>query len=194
MRITGGEYRNKRVSVIKGASMIRPTSEKMRQAIFNMMDHAAWGMDLDGAVMLDGYCGSGIMGMEALSRGANHVIFADSHRKALDHVKHALMHDMIVDKQRFTISQGDLTRRASFPQKLDFVFMDPPYGKDFVRQTLARLAEDKPLNDNALILCETEKLALFAGLPAAFKVEDERLYGDSKLVALRYHAAINEAE
>jgi 16S rRNA (guanine966-N2)-methyltransferase len=194
MRITGGAFRNKKVSVIKGASMIRPTSEKMRQAIFNMMNHASWGMSLEDAVMLDAYCGSGVMGMEALSRGASHVIFADTNRKALEQVKYALANDLAVEKGGYSIVLVDLSRRASFAQKIDFVFMDPPYGKDLVRMTLGKLAENSPLNDEALLLCETEKNASFAALPSCYSVEDERIYGDSKLVALRYSAAINEAE
>lgn len=192
MRVTGGAYRGKSIDVIKGASMIRPTSDKMRQAIFNMLAHASWGIDLEDAVMLDAYCGSGIMGIEALSRGASHVIFADSNRKALDYLKQVLAHDFKVEKSRYSLLQGDLSRHIKSPQKIDFVFMDPPYGKDLVRQTLQVLQEAQLLQNEALILCETEKAASFSALFDGYFIEDERLYGDSKLVALRYNAAIEE--
>lgn len=63
MRITGGQFKNRKISVPK-VQAVRPTSEKMRQAIFNLLAHASWGMDIEDCTVIDGFCGSGIMGAE----------------------------------------------------------------------------------------------------------------------------------
>jgi len=191
MRITGGLYKNKRIIVPKGGNDIRPTSDKMRQAIFNMMDHAAWGMDLQDAVMLDGFCGSGIMGMEALSRGASYVIFADKDRNSLTHIQSILRHDFALDAASYSIKSIDFAKKISLPKACDFVFLDPPYRQDLVIKALGALNDGACLNEGALCLCEAERRAdILSDLPPCFVVEDERIYGDSKLVALRYHATV----
>jgi 16S rRNA (guanine966-N2)-methyltransferase len=197
MRITGGFYKNRRINIPKSGHDIRPTSDKMRQAIFNMLDHASWGMSLDGKVMIDGFCGSGIMGIEALSRGAQKTTFIDKDRAALNRLKHLLRDDLQINQDAYQLLASDLakphilsgTPNGSLDQH-DLVFLDPPYRKDLISVTLSRLAGLNALSDDALCLCETEKDAAFATLPDRFKIEDERAYGDTKLVILRYQTAI----
>ena len=100
MRITGGTYKNKRINIPDTGHTIRPTSDKMRQAIFNMLDHASWRLDLEGLTMLDGFCGSGIMGLEAISRGVEHVLFVDKDRDGLARLKSLIQKDFNLDPQR----------------------------------------------------------------------------------------------
>lgn len=182
MRITGGMLKNRKLAV-PAIAAVRPTSEKMRQAVFNLLAHAGWGLDIAGARVLDGFCGSGIMGLEAFSRGAAHVAFADRDAAVLSFLKGQLA-DLKIPSTACALHRADLT--ASVPGgPYDLVFLDPPYRKDMIAPALAALAAKTAVAPGALVLFEAEKSYRPDIDAALFTVEDVRAYGDSQLIALR---------
>ncbi|WP_307832898.1 RsmD family RNA methyltransferase, partial [Azospirillum argentinense] len=90
MRIVGGKHRGRRLAA-PGGSDTRPTTDRTRESLFNILSHADWGPDgtdlLEGAVVVDAFCGTGALGLESLSRGAAHASFLDLGRAALDAVR-----------------------------------------------------------------------------------------------------------
>lgn len=182
MRITGGTLKNRKLAV-PAIAAVRPTSEKMRQAVFNLLAHAGWGMDIEGAHVLDGFCGSGIMGLEAFSRGAAHVAFADRDATVLSFLK-AQLSDLKIPPASYALHRADLT--ASVPGgPYGLVFLDPPYRKDMIGPSLAALAAKGAVARDGLVLFEAERAYRPDIDPALYTVEDARAYGDSQLFALR---------
>ena len=169
MRITSGQYRGR---VLEGpkSDKVRPTSDKVRQAIFNILNHGA--KPLDGASVLDLFCGTGALGIEALSNGADQVHFVDADtalvRKNID--KLGIGNEAQVSRKdalKFHTSQSH-----------DFIFMDPPYHMDLAHKTLERLQSLGVMKPDSVLIVETEKEAK---LPPSFKIIQEKIYGDIKV-------------
>lgn len=190
MKITGGQYKGRRINVPAGIS-VRPTSDRMRQSLFNIVMHAPWSQDInfEMASVMDLFCGSGALGLEALSRGAAHCTFIDNAPLSLKFVKE---NTAFLDKESYSIIKASAMalgqRSASFMPR-NFVFMDPPYKMDMVSGALMSLIKGEWLADQAVIIAETEKNAVIE-MPPAFEKIDHRIQGASELHILRYHAAI----
>jgi 16S rRNA (guanine966-N2)-methyltransferase len=153
MRITSGTYKNRRLFVPDG-KFVRPTSDRMRQSIFNILRHPKWAPDfsLDGAHIADLFCGSGSLGLEALSNGAKHCVFVDQDIKAVTNNTGFLNDD------DFQIIKSSLPKiRGLSDHKFDLIFMDPPYSQNLVEPTIQFLIEESLFADNAIIIIETEK-------------------------------------
>lgn len=133
MRVIGGELRGRRLHVVD-VPATRPTTDKVRQAVFN----ALGSLDvLDGAIVADLYAGTGAMGIEALSRGAEHCTFVERDRAALRTLRANL--DALGLAGRATVLAGDAAAAAS-RLDVDLAFVDPPYGFDAWPELLAGLA------------------------------------------------------
>jgi len=152
MRITGGEYKNRKLFVPDGID-VRPTSDRMRQTLFNMLHHAKWAADFDfkEVKVIDLYCGTGALGLEALSHGAKHCLFIDQDIHAAQRNTAFLNNDdyRIVKSSALQFGQGQ--------GDIDLVFMDPPYRKDLVKPTIDNLINKNWLADGALVIIETER-------------------------------------
>ncbi|MGI9509714.1 MAG: 16S rRNA (guanine(966)-N(2))-methyltransferase RsmD [Geminicoccaceae bacterium] len=174
MRIIGGRYRGKRLASPEDRS-IRPTSERAREALFNILDHAGRITD---ARFLDLFCGSGAVGLEAFSRGAGEVWLIDRNTTLASANANTLGHPPNVHIKRM-----DATRLGRGPCRFDAVFLDPPYQSNLVPAALASLGEGW-LGEDALIIVE---LAAKENLdpPPSFALEDERRYGAAKFLFLR---------
>ncbi len=192
MRVTGGACRG-RILKVPDTNTVRPTTDKVRQMIYNMLAHSAWasraGFELAGAHVLDGFCGTGALGIEALSRGADTCVFIDHDGRVLhtaqanvkacgyDHVSHFL----IKGCQKMGARPDTISPR-------NLVLLDPPYRKDFVTPALAALVEGGWLADDALVLAETEKG--WAGeAPQSLENVLVRADGDVQLNVWHYHAS-----
>jgi 16S rRNA (guanine966-N2)-methyltransferase len=132
VRIVGGRYRGKQLSVPKGDG-VRPTTDRVREALFNVLDHR-FDRPYDGARVLDLFAGAGALGLEALSRGAAHVCFVERNREVAANLRKNLKtvreHVDIVERDAIQFLSG----RCQTP--FDFVFMDPPYDKELLAPCL----------------------------------------------------------
>ena len=174
MRIIGGLFRGKRLSSPLDRS-VRPTSERAREALFNVFDHA--GLIAD-ARFLDLFCGTGAVGLEAFSRGAGEVWLIDRDTTLARANIEALGRPKTVQARRM-----DASSLKAPPCRFDVVFMDPPYRSGLAAPALLALG-DGWLAEDALIVVE---LAAKEALdhPASFEVEQDRRYGAARLVFLR---------
>lgn len=183
MRITGGTYGGRALQPPKDMR-VRPTSDKVRQAIFNILHSRG---AVVGASVLDGFCGTGALGLEALSRGALCCIFIDKSRDSLDLCRknHAAL--KVAEQSCFLLK--DCAKIGPKPPEIaaaDLVFLDPPYNQDLVRQALEALAGGGWLAQQAVILVETEKNYDPASLAAmGYDIHLVRDYGDTRIALLQ---------
>ena len=177
MRITAGSCRGRVLQVPEGRD-IRPTSGKIRQAIFNILQK----YDLPAnACVMDVFCGTGILGLEALSRGAKHCVFIDNSKTSLETCRDNIDHLGFSEDSAVLIKDARKpgTRRNSLaPASL--VFVDPPYGKDLIVPSLVALTEGRWLETGTICVLESEK-NLTISLPEDFELLDQRIYGDTQI-------------
>ena len=144
MRIIAGKHRGRVLKEFKGRQ-IRPTADRAKEAIFNILQ-----TDIYGADFLDLYSGTGNMGVEALSRGANSAVLVDSSKESVEIIKFNA--DMI--KENSEVVQSDaLTYVLSTRKKFDIIFLDPPYDID-ATPVLKAIAENNLLNDGGIVIYE----------------------------------------
>jgi len=180
MRIVAGLYGGRRLSVPKGRD-VRPTSDKVRGAMFNTLNGY---IDFNGARVLDAFCGTGALGLEAVSRGASHVLFWDKSKDSIGLARDNSESLGVVEQCVFKVcdaSKVHLNRGAAF----DLVFLDPPYYKGFVDLTLKNLLDQGAFASGAICVLETEK-HLAIHVPQGFEVLKDKQYGDTHVTYLRY--------
>ncbi len=189
MRIVAGVHRGRTLVAPKGHST-RPTADRTRQALFNVLEHAVWSPGLEGARVADLFAGSGALGLEALSRGAAFCRFIDTDSAAIAAIGDNL--EMLRLGDRATVSRSDAGRLAT--QEIgaplfDLVFLDPPYAKGLAEPALAGLAGGRWLGDEALVVVERG-----AGEPdleaPGFEVLDTRSWGAARVWFLRPGSAM----
>ncbi|VTO14459.1 Ribosomal RNA small subunit methyltransferase D [Brevundimonas vancanneytii] len=142
MRIVAGQYRGRAIVTPEGQNT-RPTSDRARQAIFNVLEHAPWAEGLHEARVIDLYAGSGALGFEALSRGAAFCLFVDTDDGARGAIRENMDAYGLFGRCRVhRRSATDLgPRPGSAGEAFTLAFLDPPYAKGLGEQTLARLLE-----------------------------------------------------
>jgi 16S rRNA (guanine966-N2)-methyltransferase len=176
MRIVAGAWRG-RALMAPRSQETRPTADRVRQALFDMLLHAPWaGRDtIEGATTLDVFAGTGAFGLEALSRGAAHATFIENDRVALTALRANIAACRAQDHATVLASDA-LALRAGEPATL--VFLDPPYRQDLVPRALARLRAVGRMAPGALIIAET---ARDEPPPTATPLLAERTHGAARL-------------
>jgi 16S rRNA (guanine966-N2)-methyltransferase len=186
MRIIAGTWRGRRLATPESAG-IRPTSDRVREALFGILAHApAWRrpagpLPLD-AVVLDAFAGTGAAGIEALSRGARAAIFLEQDAKAAALIRRNL--GQLGAEQRGLVVERDATRPGRASRAADLALLDPPYRSGLAAPALAALAEFGWLAPDAVAVVETEAQEVFDA-PAGFEPVDQRRYGRAGLHFLR---------
>ena len=181
MKITAGKWRGRKLEVPEGTD-VRPTSDMVRQAIFNILQ--GYGHPQDSFV-LDVFCGTGALGLEALSRGAAHCFFMDIDKKSLSY---AARNIASAKAGEHCISvHGDALNPGPFADEIPatLLFLDPPYRKGLINHALTALAGRGWLEPQALCVAECEK-ELAAQAPPGFTLLDDRSYGGTRILFLRY--------
>lgn len=157
MRIVSGLHRG-RVLVAPDTRKTRPTSDKARETLFNMLTHAPWAPPLEGARVLDLFAGSGALGLEALSRGADSALLIDMAGAARQAIRQNIETLGVADQARW--HRRDATRMGTLPDEFapafDVIFLDPPYQKGLVTPCLRGLRAGGWASPGALVIIETQ--------------------------------------
>ncbi|MBV9654452.1 MAG: 16S rRNA (guanine(966)-N(2))-methyltransferase RsmD [Acetobacteraceae bacterium] len=180
MRIIGGSLRGRALAAPPGQST-RPTADRVRQAIFDMLIHAAWGGRalLDDAAVLDAFAGTGALGLEALSRGAGHATFMENHPAALAALRANVQKCRVEDRSRVIAADVLVAPPAPSPSRI--VFLDPPYGRDLLPRAVAKLADGGWLASGTLIFAE---IGRGEALPA-MRLLSDRAHGAARIAVWR---------
>jgi len=186
MRIVAGKHRGRKLAAPDDFD-IRPTSDRARETLFNMLAHSGYGdggaSPLLEARVLDACCGTGALGLEALSRGANEAVFLDRDRRALKLARKNTGDLNETDRADFIPADATMPPRAEKP--CDIFFLDPPYGAGLAETILAALAGSGWLKEGAIGVVETGRADDFTP-PAGFTVLKTRDEGAAKITFLRY--------
>lgn len=185
MRITAGSLGGRSL-VPPRDNRVRPTADKVRQAIYNILLHNDFGTAISGARVADLFAGTGAMGIEALSRGAQFCLFVDdsAESRALirKNVESLQLTGVTKIWRRDATKLGAMAAGAGGP--FEFVILDPPYRKGLIAPALASLREGGWLSPGALLIAETAEDEPVAAADG-FTVLDERVYGETRVTFLR---------
>ena len=187
MRIVGGRYRGRRLIAPPGHA-VRPTSDRAREALFNILSHgavAAEGLPFADTVVLDAFAGTGAVGLEALSRGAAEAVFIENDRAALAALRANIT--ALGETTHTRIVAGDAARPPRAMVACAVAFLDPPYKSGLAPAALSALEVAGWLAPDALAVVEIGAREPFLP-PEAFAPIDERVYGAARLVFLRREA------
>lgn len=182
MRIVSGKYRGKAIVAPPGEAT-RPTSDRARQAVFNILEHASWAPELHGARVIDVFAGSGALGLEALSRGASFCLFVET-----DDTARGAIRENIDAMQLFGVTRvhrRDATdlgpRPASAGAPFDIAFLDPPYAKGLGERAVAELKAHDWLSPGAILMFERGRSEPDPVLEG-FEQIDARDYGAARVL------------
>lgn len=179
MRVIAGIHKGRRL-VAPGGEATRPTSDRARQALFDMLAHAPWADPMAGLRVLDAFAGCGALGIEALSRGAGHATFMETAKPAQGAIRANI--EACHEGPRSALLPADATRPPRAPAPCSVVFLDPPYRSGLLPRALAALAAQGWFGPRA-VLC----LEMASDEPGEFAQEilAERTHGAARLVVLR---------
>jgi 16S rRNA (guanine966-N2)-methyltransferase len=184
MRIIGGSLRGLKLAEVGAgdpAAHLRPTSDRVREAIFNLLINGGYGDPVTGAQVLDLFAGTGALGLEALSRGAAQAVLVDDGTAARALMKRNV--ELTRSADRVDMRRRDATRLGPNPgARAGLVFLDPPYGKGLGGKALASALAGGWLAPGALVVWEEGSAPL---PPTDFTLQDQRKYGDTIVTILR---------
>ena len=178
MRVTGGTFRGRALAEPPD-DRVRPTSDKVRQAIFNILAHNDFGFELEGAKVIDLFAGTGALGIEALSRGAAFCMFVDDSAESRALIRRNVEALNLTGAtkiwRRDARDLGPLGAGAGGP--FDLAFLDAPYRKDLTAPALASLRAGGWLSAKAIAVAETAEDESVA--PDGYRLLDRRSYGET---------------
>jgi len=184
LRITGGAFGGRKL-VAPEDMHVRPTSDKVRQAIFNILQNAEFAVPLENARVADLFAGTGALGLEALSHGAKFCLFVEdaAESRALIHRNIEALGLTGATKiwRRDATHLGAMTPASGGP--FDLVFLDPPYRKNLVRPALDSLHRGRWLAPGAALVAETAEGETVAA--DSYEVMDMRVYGETRVTFLK---------
>lgn len=182
MRIIAGQYKGRKLTPPVGKD-IRPTSDRTRESVFNLLMHGAYAGEaiIDQHVM-DLCCGTGAMGLEALSRGARKATFVDSDKRSLELAKQNVLHCGATTAAHFM--QANASALPAAKEAVALVVMDAPYDQHILPAAFASLNAGGWLEDGTLIVAEQARSTAVPTLVGA-ELVDERDYGKTKVLVYR---------
>lgn len=177
LRVISGEAKGHRLKTIKGNST-RPTSDRVKESLFNIIS----GYILDSNV-LDLFAGTGNLGIEALSRGAYSAVFVDLSVECFNIINENLVHTKLAD--RATVITGEavnvLDRLKVQNKKFDIIFLDPPYNKNLIQETLKIIDKNDIISDNGIVIAEKDIADIIPEEQGTLKLIRNQKYGDTVL-------------
>jgi len=179
MRIIAGRFKGKTLDAPKGLNT-RPTSDRVREALFNVLEHGAPAVDFEGARVLDLFAGSGALGLEALSRGARYGLFIEDYAGARGAIRRNVEAMGLTGITKIWRRDATKLGPAGNLAPFDLIFCDPPYGKGLGERALASAVEGQWIAPQAIAVLE-ERTGLAPAWPAPFEEIDRRRYGDTEI-------------
>ncbi|MGN8981357.1 16S rRNA (guanine(966)-N(2))-methyltransferase RsmD [Enterococcus villorum] len=181
MRVISGNYGGRRLKSLSGANT-RPTTDKVKESIFNMI-----GPYFNGEEVLDLFSGSGALAIEAVSRGCGHAFCVDKNYQALQVIKENI--EITKEPEKFMTLKLDADRAieklAHDKCKFDFLFLDPPYAKQKIIDQIIKMSELDLLKESAIIVCETDKTVELPERIASFTQIRKQIYGITSVTIYR---------
>jgi 16S rRNA (guanine966-N2)-methyltransferase len=183
MRIVAGRFRGRAIATPTHEGL-RPTSDRVREAVFNILAHGMDGFSLDGARVVDLFAGTGALGLEALSRGAAYCVFIETDTEARALIRRNVEAFGLTGESK--IFRRDATDLGSAGPRdvATLAFVDPPYDQGFADIALASLAGGGWLAAGAVVVIE-ERVGNVVTLPASLTEADRRTYGDTQIIFAR---------
>ena len=175
MRVIGGRFRGLKLSAFEGEN-IRPTADRVKESLFNILSFR-----IEGADVLDLFCGSGNLGIECLSRGAASVHFNDVSKESLSVLSKNL--NKLKNVHNYFITNLNYSACLETSKQYSVIFLDPPYAADFGVRALEAIGEKKLLAENGAAVLERGES--FAGSVRGLELYDERKYGKTYLSFFR---------
>lgn len=183
MRIISGKFKSRKIRFPK-TKMTRPMMDRMKETLFNIIT-----TDIENTKVLDLFCGSGSLGLEAISRGASHVVFVDGESEPCEIVKKNL-NELLIGHDQASILQLPSTQALRYlskrQRKFDLIFLDPPYNKGLIKKTLRQLMRFDIVNAHGKIVIHRAKQESLPSDILHFKITSEREVGQAYLTFLAY--------
>lgn len=184
MRIIGGKHRGTKLYTLEGQDT-RPTLDRVKESLFNILSPK-----LHDAIVLDLFAGSGALGLEATSRGAKKVFLCDNAKKAMHIIEQNV--DKIKPKSEIQLLRLDYLKALAFlekkHEKIDIIFLDPPYLTDFSQKACEQILAYDLLSPNGIIVIETDRkdeIIEDINKMNGFDIYDQRKYGRVELIFLK---------
>ena len=186
MRIVAGRHRRRRLIAPEGTG-VRPTADRVRETLFNILAASGAWRGLDGARVADIFCGTGAIALEALSRGASHAVLVDNAPAALGAASRNIA--ALGEDRHTTLVRCDATVPLPvIPHPVDLAYLDPPWRSGLAGRALENLRSSGWLGPGALAVVEQPKAATLR-VPEGFTQIDERTVGRARLIFLRFAGA-----
>ena len=178
MRVITGSARGRKLKDLPGMDT-RPTTDKVKESIFNIVQ-----FDIEGRKVLDLFAGTGQLGIEALSRGAEKCVFVDQSREAVRVIQENIKTTGFENQSR--VAAGDaISFLTSCREKFALAFLDPPYASDLLDRALLKMSEIDIMTENGIIICESALDKVLPTLPGPYEMGRDYRYGKIKLTL--YH-------
>ncbi|WP_207694224.1 RsmD family RNA methyltransferase [Enterococcus sp. DIV0212c] len=177
MRVISGEYGGRRLKALDGDNT-RPTTDKVKESIFNMI-----GPYFDGGTALDLYAGSGGLAIEAVSRGMDRGICVEKNFAAIKIIKENI--EVTKEPEKFLIKKMDANKALEFLKeektKIDLVLLDPPYAKQEIEKQIEKMLTNDLLSEDVVIVCETDKSVNLPETIGILEKNRETTYGITQI-------------
>lgn len=190
IRISSGEKKGKKLKTLDGNDT-RPTSERLKLSVFNILQN-----DIEDKIVLDLFSGSGQMSLEAISRGALFAVMCDSSKQAADIIKKNIElceyqnKTKLVNKDYIPAIDMSLNYISQYNSKFNLVFLDPPYSKNLIDSTLFEMDKKNILENEAVIIAETDVNDVIREDYENYHIYDTRKYGRTKFVFYKYEKKV----
>ncbi|MCL2341754.1 MAG: 16S rRNA (guanine(966)-N(2))-methyltransferase RsmD [Firmicutes bacterium] len=185
MRVISGTARGKKLETAKGLET-RPTSDRVKEALFNIIQ-----FDIKNSKVLDLFAGSGALGIEALSRGADFAVFSDTSLESIEVINKNLKNTKLEEKALVINKDYTLALKKTMQEgyKFDIIFLDPPYKSNFAVNAVEEIINLDILNNSGMIIVETDRLGASSARPLEelnrnrnLQIRDTRKYGRAILI------------
>jgi len=180
MRVVGGKFRGRAIAAPMHEGL-RPTSDRVREAVFNILAHGVPGFVLEGQRVIDLFAGTGALGIEAVSRGAGYCLFVEEAAEARALIRTNVEAMGLMGVTRIFRRDATDIGPAGNMEPYGLAFLDPPYGKGLGEKALMALRDGRWLTPGAIVVLE-ERDGVPIMMPQDFTVLDQRSWGDTQVI------------